>query len=75
MSNLIHHDNSKVYSLMVTRMNKVDLTNKENTIQGNLFDEEKANVRRYTLNNALRYLSTKELVTAYETIQKAQEIK
>ena len=75
MSNLIHHDNSKVYSLMVTRMNKVDLTNKENTIQGNLFDEEKANVRRYTLNNALRYLSSKELVTAYETIQKAQEIK
>ena len=72
MSNLIHHDNSNkvLYSLMVTRMNKVDLT-----AQGELFDENEANVRRYTLSNALNYLKTKELETAQETIQKAQEIK
>lgn len=36
MSNLFHHENSRVYSLMVTRMNQVDLT-----AQGDLFDEKR----------------------------------
>lgn len=67
MSNLFHHENSRVYSLMVTRMNQVDLT-----AQGDLFDEKEANVRRYTLSNALNYLKTRELETAQETIQKAK---
>lgn len=52
---------------MVTRMNQVDLT-----AQGDLFDEKEANVRRYTLSNALNYLKTRELETAQETIQKAK---